>query len=369
MARGDEQVHLLLELCEQRLDLGDVAPRAQLLAQQLARVVDAPLRPMRGGQRAAFEAAERTAAVIGARCGEVARARAGQGEGCELVVGEQLFGDPAATLATGERQAHAITGSHTPVVVRHASRARRHGAERLRDPELEPAQLEGEGSLLGTGIHPALAPQPLGQRPQLARPGRHLAPEQPLHGDEHEVTVAEPKLARPSRERDASHMDKTELVGQLLKQLETSARAALSARDAVVAEARDGATPDEKREDARAAHQAQSLGKAQQKRAQQALAMADALAGFRPGKLPPTAKIGLGALVEIEDADSGEGRTFFLAPVGAGITLAGPGGDGDLVVVTPVSPIGRAVIGRATGDIVDVTVEGECREWQITWVG
>jgi transcription elongation GreA/GreB family factor len=164
-------------------------------------------------------------------------------------------------------------------------------------------------------------------------------------------------------------MDKTDLVGQLLRKLETSARAALSARDAVVAEARDGATPDEKREDARAAHQAQSVGRAQQKRAQQAIAAADALAAFRPPKLPPTAKIELGAIVEIEDAESGEGRTFFLAPVGAGTTLAGPGGDGELVVVTPASPIGRAVIGRGMGDIVDVTVEGDVCEWQITYVG
>ncbi len=164
-------------------------------------------------------------------------------------------------------------------------------------------------------------------------------------------------------------MDKTDLVGQLQRQLETSARAALSARNAVVQEARDGATPDEKREDARAAHQAQSMGSAQQKRAQTAIASADALATFKPPELPPTAKIGLGAVVEIEDAESGEGRTFFLAPVGAGITLLGPGGDGDLVVVTPTSPIGRAVIGRGSGDIVDVTVDGDVREWQITYVG
>lgn len=166
-----------------------------------------------------------------------------------------------------------------------------------------------------------------------------------------------------------SAMDKTELVGQLVRQFETSARAALSARDAVVQEARDGATPDEKREDARAAHQAQSMGRAQQKRAQDAMSAVDTLATFRPGKLPPTAKIGLGALVEIEDADNGEGRTFFLAPVGAGMTLHGPGGDGDFVVVTPTSPIGKAVLGKMSGDVIDVTVDGDCREWQITYVG
>ncbi|HEX4416891.1 MAG TPA: GreA/GreB family elongation factor [Kofleriaceae bacterium] len=164
-------------------------------------------------------------------------------------------------------------------------------------------------------------------------------------------------------------MDKQELVTQLVRQLETSARAALSSRDAAAAEARDGATPDEKREDARAAHQLASLGRAQQQRAKQALADADRLVQFRPAPLPGTAPISVGAIVEVEDADSGEGRTFFLAPVGAGITLTGPGGDGHLSVVTPVSPIGRAVLGRRSGDVIDVTVDGDLREWSITYVG
>lgn len=164
-------------------------------------------------------------------------------------------------------------------------------------------------------------------------------------------------------------MDKTELVAQLARQLEGAARTALKARDDLAIEAKEGATPDEKREDARAAHQVQSLGRAQQERAKLALANADALATFRPRPLAPTSSIAVGAIVEIEDADSGEGRTFFLAPVGAGITLTGPGGDGHLSVVTPASPIGKAVIGKKTGEIVDVTVEGECREWQITYVG
>lgn len=161
-------------------------------------------------------------------------------------------------------------------------------------------------------------------------------------------------------------MDKTDLVAQLVRQLETSARVALTSRDAAAAEAREGATPDEKREDARAAHQLASLGRAQQHRAKQSLADADALARFRPA---PCSTIGLGAIVEIEDTETGEGRTFFVAPVGAGMTLSGPGGDGHLSVVTPASPIGRAVLGKRVGDTVDVTVEREVREWTISYVG
>lgn len=161
-------------------------------------------------------------------------------------------------------------------------------------------------------------------------------------------------------------MDKSDLVSQLVRQLEASARAALASRDAVAHEAQEGATPDEKREDARAAHQLASLGRAQQHRAKQALADVDQLATFRP---KPCKAIAIGAVVEVEDADTGEGRTFFLAPVGAGMTLTGPGGDGHLSVVTPASPIGRAVLGKREGDVVDVTVDGDVREWMITYVG
>ena len=161
-------------------------------------------------------------------------------------------------------------------------------------------------------------------------------------------------------------MNKQELIAQLVRQLEASARSALTARDATAQEAKEGATPDEKREDARAAHQLQTLGAAQQRRAQQALAEVDALARFKPGAMTT---IGVGAIVEIEDEETGEGRTFFLAPVGAGVTLTGPGGDGLLSVVTPASPIGKAVLGRRVGDVVDITVDGDVREWQITYVG
>jgi transcription elongation GreA/GreB family factor len=163
-------------------------------------------------------------------------------------------------------------------------------------------------------------------------------------------------------------MDKQDLVAQLARQLARSSRAALSGRDSAAQDAREGATPDEKREDARAAHQLATIGRQHERRAHQAIAEIDALATFRPRPLHSHAVIGLGAVVEIEDEDTGEGRTFFLAPVGAGVTLNGPNGDGLLSVVTPASPVGRAVIGRKLGDVVDVTIEGVLREWQISYV-
>src|SRR5688572_25970505 len=118
-------------------------------------------------------------------------------------------------------------------------------------------------------------------------------------------------------------MDKKVLIDQLGRQLEASARAALSARDAAAKEARDGATPDEKREDARAAHQLTAIGGASQARAKQALAEADMLAAFRPMAFDEKARILMGGIVEIEENDNGEGRTFFLDTARGGLTRSG----------------------------------------------
>ena len=95
----------------------------------------------------------------------------------------------------------------------------------------------------------------------------------------------------------------------------------------------------------------------------------DALAAWKPGPLPASRPIEVGAIVGIEDPETGQGRTFFLAPVGAGAMLTGPGGDGVLSVVTPASPIGRAVLGHKVGDVVAISAAGELREWEISYVG
>ena len=86
--------------------------------------------------------------------------------------------------------------------------------------------------------------------------------------------------------------------------------------------------------------------------------------GPYPPCTPRAARIAIGASLEVED--EGLGRTFFLAPVGAGVELAGPGHDGFLPVVTPLSPVGKTVLGRRVGETVEVTVQGEPREWTIT---
>jgi transcription elongation GreA/GreB family factor len=162
-------------------------------------------------------------------------------------------------------------------------------------------------------------------------------------------------------------MDKQFLVEQLADRLRETAQIARKAGQAAAEEARDGATASEKRENARVSIEYSSLARGQAARAEKARAEISTLEAFRPPRLAPNAPIALGAVVEVEDDD--QGRTFFLAPVGAGVELTGPGGDGFLSVVTPQSPVGKAVLGRRVGDSVEVTVQGEDREWRITWVG
>jgi transcription elongation GreA/GreB family factor len=160
-------------------------------------------------------------------------------------------------------------------------------------------------------------------------------------------------------------MDKKFLVEQLTEKLRASAQVARKAGQAAADEARDGATAAEKRENARVAQEYSGLARGQSARASQALAEIATLETFRPTALPRGARIALGAIVEVEE--EGLGRTFFLAPVGAGVELTGPGGDGYLSVVTPKSPLGKAVLGRKVGETIEVMVQGEPRDWTITY--
>lgn len=151
-------------------------------------------------------------------------------------------------------------------------------------------------------------------------------------------------------------MDKAFLVSQLSARMlamnDTAARAAAEAQ----AEAKTGA------------QRALNLSAAHAQRSAASLEAVHALESFRPKPWPKGQPVGLGALVEVE-ADDGAGKTLFLAPVCGGAELEGPGGDGLFHVVTPTSPLGRAVMGKRVGAVVEVLVQGEVTEWTITWVG
>ena len=68
----------------------------------------------------------------------------------------------------------------------------------------------------------------------------------------------------------------------------------------------------------------------------------------------------LGSIITTED-DDGKVLRYFVAPWGGGEVLPG-----DVVVVTPSSPIGGALLGREAGDDVEVQRPGGARTLSIT---
>lgn len=74
--------------------------------------------------------------------------------------------------------------------------------------------------------------------------------------------------------------------------------------------------------------------------------------------------VAAGALVTAElDGEPTQRAFFFIAPFGGGRTAAL---DGRAVqVVTPRSPLGQALLGRTVGELVEVVVRGQTREYEI----
>jgi transcription elongation GreA/GreB family factor len=150
---------------------------------------------------------------------------------------------------------------------------------------------------------------------------------------------------------------------------ERIASAARAESDA--AEEADGVRADSRRrEDAKGAAVQARLATGHRRRRKQAVAEMERLLAFAEGGLPRfrrTDRVAPGALVDvhIEDESGEEERTLFVLPVGAGVELSGPGGDGFVVVVTPKSPVGQALVGARVGDSFEIVVDGRDREWTV----
>jgi transcription elongation GreA/GreB family factor len=144
---------------------------------------------------------------------------------------------------------------------------------------------------------------------------------------------------------------KAELLARLTDELNVLERAHDGAREAATHEE---AKP-ENDKDTRALEQSY-LARGQAKRVHELrLAVGDVstLSVGEPWGERPAA---LGAVVIVdEDAET---RAFFLAPAGGGMSLAG----GTVQVVTPKSPVGRALLGKREGDVCEVSGGGRTRE-------
>lgn len=164
-------------------------------------------------------------------------------------------------------------------------------------------------------------------------------------------------------------------VDELKRVYQERIAAAGRAESDAAQEAEEIRTASNRREDAKSADLQGRLASGHRKRREQWVDEVDKLIAFAERGLPefaPTAKVGLGALVDVQiESESGEleERTLFVLPVGAGTEVSGPGGDGFVSVVTPTSPVGRALVGARAGDSFEIVIEGRERSWTVASVG
>ena len=146
-------------------------------------------------------------------------------------------------------------------------------------------------------------------------------------------------------------------------------RAALASTLAAVAhaakDAAEGATHEENRsegdKDMRATEQSY-VARGQAMRAEE---LAEEVARLESTPLRTFAAgepIAAGALVRVS-IDGEDERVLFVVPWGGGTEL--DVGGTRVTVITPVSPVGRALCGRCAGDDFELTQRGAVREWVI----
>jgi transcription elongation GreA/GreB family factor len=155
------------------------------------------------------------------------------------------------------------------------------------------------------------------------------------------------------------NVDKRALIHELRAAIaRESAVLAAAAKDARAAATHEEAKP-ENDKDTRAIEAAYLAG-AQAERVRELERVANALEFLALRDFASDAPIALSAIVTLEH--DGARSFYFIAPVGGGMRARV--GDIDVQVITPQSPMGQALVGRAVGDVIDVRK----REYEITAV-
>ncbi len=157
--------------------------------------------------------------------------------------------------------------------------------------------------------------------------------------------------------------EKQEVLDAIVRRLgETMAQMAQLA-EATRADATHEEAKPENDKDTRALEQSY-LARGQAMRVEEMLEQIQVLRFMPLRELGPEDPVEPGALVALES--DGGARYVFLAPHGGG-TEVNVGGL-EILVVTPASPMGQAIVGRCEGDEVELRSRGTVREYEIVAV-
>lgn len=141
-------------------------------------------------------------------------------------------------------------------------------------------------------------------------------------------------------------MTKQQLLQTIIATLEADlALFTSAARAAHKAATHEECIPDNKYDTT--ALEASYIAQGQANRAQEIRESLEAYRSLMLQEFDDDTPVRLTALVSLED-DAGNERRLFLGPKAGGMKI--PDGDGEIVVITPASPLGRSLLGRRTGD-------------------
>jgi transcription elongation GreA/GreB family factor len=150
-----------------------------------------------------------------------------------------------------------------------------------------------------------------------------------------------------------------QLQAELGREIVVLKQAALTAREAATHEE----SRPENDKDTRAVEAAYLAG-AQADRARDLERAVNALEFLPLRPFGPADPIASGAVVEVDL--EGERLHYFIAPQGGGLHASFEGKR--IVVITPQSPIGLALLGKTVGDVVEVKTKNGLREYEIVRV-
>jgi transcription elongation GreA/GreB family factor len=140
------------------------------------------------------------------------------------------------------------------------------------------------------------------------------------------------------------------ILSALRRELELQVQAANLARDEAISE--------ESRAESKFDTHSQEAAYLAESQARIASEIESSLAVYTTLPMPdfaPGQNVAIGALVELGGA-SGASAWYFLGPRHGGIELQLDGCD--VLVLTPQSPLGRQLLGKRTGDVVQVAARG-----------
>lgn len=148
-----------------------------------------------------------------------------------------------------------------------------------------------------------------------------------------------------------ARIDKQQLFLQLSQRLHAKQQAAVDAQQAAQAGAFHEDNKSEGSKDMRQT-EASYLARGLAQRVAELQAEVQRLANFKLRDFGANAPIALGTLVQVEDGD-GLQAFYFVSPVEGGLSLVQAGQTVQLI--SPKSPLGRALLGKTVDDEVDFT--------------